>query len=72
MDALIGTLERTEEDIRFEGTELVKSLLARSDQNRDRYKKELADKYCYRQAEDGVGDCSGLRVSSWMSDDRHK
>lgn len=62
VDALIGTLEKTEEDIRLEGTELVKSLLQRSEQNRDRYKKELAEKYCYRQAEDGVGDCSGLRL----------
>ena len=27
-----------------------------------RRKKELADKYCRRQAEDGVGDCAGLRL----------
>lgn len=28
-----------------------------------RYKKELENKYCFRQAELGVGDCAGLRVS---------
>ena len=27
-----------------------------------RRRKELADKYCRRQAEDGVGDCAGLRL----------
>ena len=27
-----------------------------------RRKKELAEKYCRRQAEDGVGDCAGLRL----------
>jgi hypothetical protein len=27
----------------------------------DRNRKELATKYCYRQAEMGVGDCGGLR-----------
>ncbi len=49
MDALIGTLQKSEEDIRVESTELVKTLLQRSEQNRDRYKKELQEKYCYRQ-----------------------
>lgn len=29
-----------------------------------RYKRELQDRYCYRQAELGVGDCGGLQVSS--------
>lgn len=61
-EALIGTLQKTEEDLRFEGTDLVKSLLARSDLNREQNKKELANKYCLRQAEDGVGDCAGLRL----------
>ena len=28
-----------------------------------RYKRELQDRYCYRQAELGVGDCGGLQVS---------
>lgn len=49
-DALIGTLVETEEDIRVRGTDLVKTLLERSELNRDKYKKELQDKYCYRYA----------------------
>ena len=32
-----------------------------------RRKQELADKYCRRQAEDGVGDCSGLRLIPGMT-----
>ena len=32
-----------------------------------RRKKDLADKYCRRQAEDGVGDCSGLRLIPGMT-----
>lgn len=61
-DALVGTLVETEEDIRVKSTDLVKTLLERSELNRDKYRKELQDKYCYRQAEDGVGDCAGLRL----------
>ena len=32
-----------------------------------RRKKELSEKYCRRQAEDGVGDCSGLRLIPGMT-----
>jgi hypothetical protein len=48
--ALVGTLIETEEDVRVRGTDLVKTLLERSEQNRDKNRRELQDKYCYRQA----------------------
>lgn len=48
--ALVGTLVETEEDVRVKGTDLVKTLLERSEQNRVKYRKELQNKYCYRFA----------------------
>ena len=32
----------------MKGTDLVKSLLERSEQNRDKNRRELQDKYCFR------------------------
>eukprot|EP00884_Botryococcus_braunii_P016937 jgi/Botrbrau1/3927/Bobra.0365s0003.1 len=49
-------------DAAFAESDLVKELRSRSEQNRDKYRKELENKYCYRQAEMGVGDCAGLRL----------
>lgn len=45
-----------------ETSDLVKRLLESSAQNKEKNKKAVIDKYCLRQAEDGVGDCAGLRL----------
>lgn len=45
----------------FQNSSTLKELLARSEQNKEKNKKEIQNKYCYRQAELGVGDCGGLR-----------
>lgn len=45
-----------------ETSELVQRLLEASDRNKEKNRKALLDKYCARQAEDGVGDCAGLRL----------
>lgn len=49
-------------DAAFENSELLRSLKEKSELNRDARRKELADTYCKRQAELGVGDCAGLRL----------
>lgn len=61
VDALVSIVEQSEEDVRFGSTDLVKRLLESSEKNKDSNKKALLAKYCARQAEDGVGDCAGLR-----------
>ena len=48
----------------FVDSELLKGLREKTDLNKAKNKREIVDKYCYRQAELGVGDCAGLRVSS--------
>ncbi len=40
----------------FEGSDFLKGLRERSALSRDKNKKDLLEKYCYRQAEMGVGD----------------
>ncbi|PNH09224.1 hypothetical protein TSOC_004189 [Tetrabaena socialis] len=37
------------------------ALLERSEANKAKNKKEIQNKYCFRQAELGIGDCGGLR-----------
>ncbi|KAL5987268.1 hypothetical protein ACLOJK_038430 [Asimina triloba] len=45
-------------DSKFKSSPMIKELLERSKQNKEKYKQQLADKYCLRGAEWGVGDCS--------------
>jgi hypothetical protein len=47
----------------FENSDILKALREKSDANREGNRKALQERYCYRQAELGVGDCAGLRVS---------
>ncbi|EIE26924.1 hypothetical protein COCSUDRAFT_52498 [Coccomyxa subellipsoidea C-169] len=51
----------------FEKSDFLKGLKERSEQNKEKNKKEVRDKYCYRQAEMGVGDCAGLRLIPGMT-----
>lgn len=51
----------SEAEAQFEGSELLATLKQRSEENRAKNKRDLQDKYCYRQAELGIGDCGGLR-----------
>jgi hypothetical protein len=43
-------------------------LLAQSEANKAKNKRAIQDKYCYRQAELGIGDCGGLRLIPGMTD----
>ncbi|GAB2214473.1 hypothetical protein Droror1_Dr00018822 [Drosera rotundifolia] len=47
-----------ENDARFLSSPIVKELLERSKNNKEKNKQEILDKYCLRGAEWGVGDCS--------------
>ncbi|XP_022734842.1 uncharacterized protein LOC111288285 [Durio zibethinus] len=58
-----------EADARFKSTPLLKQLLERSKQNKEKNKQELQDKYCIRGAEWGVGDCS---VEAMSPEDKEK
>ncbi|XP_047321208.1 uncharacterized protein LOC124925282 [Impatiens glandulifera] len=48
----------TENDKRFKDSPILKKLLEQSKLNKDKNKQLVADKYCLRGAEWGVGDCS--------------
>ena len=50
----------------FEGSDFLKGLRERSALNRDSNKKALLEKYCYRQAEMGVGDVRSLLPCACM------
>lgn len=45
-------------DARFKESPLLKKLLEKSKENKEKNKQEIQDKYCLRGAEWGVGDCS--------------
>ncbi|XP_006348715.1 uncharacterized protein [Solanum tuberosum] len=45
-------------DEKFKESPLLKQLLEKSKQNKEKNKKSIEDKYCLRGAEWGVGDCS--------------
>ncbi|XP_055809964.1 uncharacterized protein LOC129880110 [Solanum dulcamara] len=45
-------------DAKFKESPLLKQLLEKSKQNKEKNKKSIEDKYCLRGAEWGVGDCS--------------
>ncbi|KAK4790835.1 hypothetical protein SAY86_031248 [Trapa natans] len=47
-----------EADARFKESPLLKQLLEKSKQNKEKNRQEILDKYCLRGAEWGVGDCS--------------
>ena len=49
-------------DAAFSSSELLRTLKERSAANAVKNRQAIADKYCLRQAEMGVGDCSGLRL----------
>jgi len=52
----------------FQKSDTLKRLLEQSEANKAKNKKEILDKYCYRQAEMGVGDCGGLQYIPGMTD----
>ncbi|CAG9460917.1 unnamed protein product [Pedinophyceae sp. YPF-701] len=45
----------------FQNSDLLRSLKEKSEANKSDNKRSIEDKYCYRQAELGIGDCGGLR-----------
>lgn len=45
-------------DAKFKESPLLKQLLEKSKQNKEKNKRSIEDKYCLRGAEWGVGDCS--------------
>lgn len=53
--------QREDED-RFSQSDTLKQLLEKSKQNKEANKRSIANKYCYRQAELGIGDCGGLNL----------
>ncbi|XP_022150299.1 uncharacterized protein LOC111018499 [Momordica charantia] len=52
-----------ESDARFKSSPLLKELLERSKLNKEKNRQKIADKYCIRGAEWGVGDCSAEGMS---------
>eukprot|EP00877_Chromochloris_zofingiensis_P001792 jgi/Chrzof1/11613/Cz06g02090.t1 len=58
-------LDAAEEN--FKNSDTLKMLLERSEANRAKNKKAIQNKYCYRQAELGIGDCGGLRYIPGMT-----
>ncbi|GAX76657.1 hypothetical protein CEUSTIGMA_g4103.t1 [Chlamydomonas eustigma] len=56
------------DDDRFSNSPTLKSLLEKSQQNKAKNKKDITDKYCYRQAELGIGDCGGLQFVPGMTE----
>ncbi|GMI83429.1 hypothetical protein like AT2G03420 [Hibiscus trionum] len=58
-----------ENDARFKSSPLLKQLLERSKQNKEKNRQEIQDKYCLRGAEMGVGDCS---VEAMSPEDKEK
>ena len=49
-------------DAAFESSELLRTLKERTAANAEANRRAIADKYCLRQSELGVGDCAGLRL----------
>lgn len=58
-------LEAAEQSFEQSGT--LKALLEKSEANKAKNKREIQNKYCYRQAELGIGDCGGLRYIPGMT-----
>ncbi|GLC45669.1 hypothetical protein PLESTB_001318400 [Pleodorina starrii] len=55
-------------DEAFQNSDTLKALLERSEANKAKNRKDIQNKYCYRQAELGVGDCGGLRYIPGLTD----
>ncbi|KAF5827960.1 hypothetical protein DUNSADRAFT_18456 [Dunaliella salina] len=59
-------LEGVEEG--FQKSDTLKRLLEQSAANKEKNQRAIQNKYCYRQAEIGVGDCGGLRYIPGMTE----
>jgi hypothetical protein len=57
-----------EDDERFKQSDTLKQLLEKSKANKEKNKREVANKYCFRQAELGIGDCGGLNLIPGLTD----
>lgn len=51
----------------FQSSDLLKRLKEQTTSNSKKNKIDLQNKYCYRQAELGIGDCGGLRLIPGMT-----
>lgn len=51
----------------FQSSDLLKKLKEQTSTNSKRNKIDLQNKYCYRQAEMGIGDCGGLQLIPGMT-----
>lgn len=51
----------------FQSSDLLKRLKEQTTSNQRKNKVDLQNKYCYRQAELGIGDCGGLRLIPGMT-----
>uniref|UniRef100_A0ACD5X186 Uncharacterized protein n=1 Tax=Avena sativa TaxID=4498 RepID=A0ACD5X186_AVESA len=58
-----------ENDSRFKSTKVLKELLEKSKQNKQKNERAIQDKYCLRGAEWGVGDCSTVGMTDQERDD---
>ncbi|KQK22977.1 uncharacterized protein LOC100827128 [Brachypodium distachyon] len=58
-----------ENDSRFKSSKVLKELLERSKQNKEKNERQIQDKYCLRGAEWGVGDCSTVGMSDQERED---
>ncbi|KAF7050074.1 hypothetical protein CFC21_058491 [Triticum aestivum] len=58
-----------ENDSRFKSSKVLKELLERSKQNKEKNEREIQDKYCLRGAEWGVGDCSTVGMTDQEKED---
>ena len=56
------------DEVRFEGSETLRLLLEKSKANKEANARAIANKYCYRQAELGIGDCGGLNLIPGLTD----
>uniref|UniRef100_A0ACD5TV24 Uncharacterized protein n=1 Tax=Avena sativa TaxID=4498 RepID=A0ACD5TV24_AVESA len=58
-----------ENDSRFKSSKVLKELLEKSKQNKQKNERAIQDKYCLRGAEWGVGDCSTVGMTDQERDD---
>ncbi|KAJ1687021.1 hypothetical protein LUZ63_018411 [Rhynchospora breviuscula] len=56
-------------DSQFKSSKVLKELLEKSKQNKERNERLIQDKYCLRGAEWGVGDCSTQGMTQQERDD---
>ncbi|KAI4993229.1 uncharacterized protein LOC123449353 [Hordeum vulgare subsp. vulgare] len=58
-----------ENDSRFKSSKVLRELLQKSKQNKEKNEREIQDKYCLRGAEWGVGDCSTVGMTDQEKED---